>query len=257
MPETDVVIDLERDIIGGAVRVIRQTFRVALVGIASGFARDVTRVAVEFGTRWLSMNREARDEPPISDLPVILPRGGGYGLHLDMVEGDLGVVLACDGPVRGLFENGEPVTPQFPQGHEYGCAVVIPGGRVSSSEVPTQPPNTPGTMLIGAEDGSATVTCARAGGPSPTELGTVTIAAAGPSASIRAGSDTSAIPVACAPQVDANFDLIGQIFQALPAVPGDPGIIAALKVAFGVAYTAALQPTADAKLVVDGPLPGP
>ena len=249
MPETDVVIDLERDVIGGAVRVIRQTFRVALVGIASGFARDVTRVAVEFGTRWLSMNREARDEPPISDLPVILPRGGGYGLHLDMAEGDLGVVLACDGPVRGLFENGEPVTPQFPQGHEYGCAVVIPGGRVSSSEVPTQPPNTPGTMLIGAEDGSATVTCARAGGPSPTELGTVTIAAA---SEIRAGSDTSAVPVACAPQVLANLADLNTRIQAWVPVPNDGG--ASLKPIIA-AWAAALQDMADAILKVDGPAP--
>ena len=249
MPESDVVIDLERDVIGGAVRVIRQTFRVALVGIASGFARDVTRVAVEFGTRWLSMNREARDEPPISDLPVILPRGGGYGLHLDMAEGDLGVVLACDGPVRGLFENGEPVTPQFPQGHEYGCAVVIPGGRVSSSEVPTQPPNTPGTMLIGAEDGSATVTCARAGGPSPTELGTVTIAAA---SEIRAGSDTSAVPVACAPQVLANLADLNTRIQAWVPVPNDGG--ASLKPIIA-AWAAALQDMADAILKVDGPAP--
>ena len=249
MPESDAVIDLERDVIGGAVRVIRQTFRVALVGIASGFARDVTRVAVEFGTRWLSMNREARDEPPISDLPVILPRGGGYGLHLDMVEGDLGVVLACDGPVRGLFENGEPVTPQFPQGHEYGCAVVIPGGRVSSSEVPTQPPNTPGTMLIGAEDGSATVTCARAGGPSPTELGTVTIAAA---SEIRAGSDTSAVPVACAPQVLANLADLNTRIQAWVPVPNDGG--ASLKPIIA-AWAAALQDMADAILKVDGPAP--
>ena len=249
MPESDVVIDLERDVIGGAVRVIRQTFRVALVGIASGFARDVTRVAVEFGTRWLSMNREARDEPPISDLPVILPRGGGYGLHLDMAEGDFGVVLACDGPVRGLFENGEPVTPQFPQGHEYGCAVVIPGGRVSSSEVPTQPPNAPGTMLVGAEDGSATVTCARAGGPSPTELGTVTIAAA---SEIRAGSDTSAVPVACAPQVLANLADLNTRIQAWVPVPNDGG--ASLKPIIA-AWAAALQDMADAILKVDGPAP--
>ena len=236
MPETDVVIDLERDVIGGAVRVIRQTFRVALVGIASGFARDVTRVAVEFGTRWLSMNREARDEPPISDLPVILPRGGGYGLHLDMAEGDLGVVLACDGPVRGLFENGEPVTPQFPQGHEYGCAVVIPGGRVSSSEVPTQPPNAPGTMLVGAEDGSATVTCARAGGPSPTELGTVVIKSAGPSASLLLGGDGANVgaarlgdPVAASTDAGTLLSAVAAFINGLaPGTIPPPMLAAAL-----------------------------
>jgi hypothetical protein len=243
----------------GAVRRIYQEFRVALVGAVKSFKRGPGRGAFDLMTRFQGMNAKPYDEPPVVDVPVIHPSGDNYGMWFDMTEKDLAVVLCCDGPVRGTFENGTAVTPGAgAQSHTFGCAVAFPGGRVSSTETPTAPPNDPGTGLCGGGDKTACVVYRRAGHPLlPGELGTVVIHAAGPTASVKAGGDTAAIPVACAPQTDANFDLIGQIFQALPAVPGDPGIIAALKVAFGVAYTAALQATADAKLVVEGPLPGP
>ena len=252
-------IDLERDVQAGAVRKIYQDFRVALVGAVKTFKRSTSRAVLDLMTRFEGTDGKPHDDPPAIDVPVIHQSGDGYGFWHDVTEKDLAVVLCCDGPVRGVFESGTAVTPGAgSQSHTYGCAVAFSGGRVSNSETPTDPPNDPGTGLCGGGDKTACVVYRRAGHPLlPGELGTVIINAAGPSASIKAGSDAAAIPVACAPQTDANFDLIGQIFQGLPAVPGDPGIIAALKVAFGVAYTAALQPTGDAKLVVEGPLPGP
>lgn len=256
MPKRDdsaVSVDLYDDVLLGAVRKVYQDFRVALPGIVQTFARETTRVAVAFGTRFRDMARGVRDEPPVGDLPVILPRAGGYGFHADMREGDLGIVIACDGPVRGLYETGEPTTPQFVQGHDYGCAVVLPGGRVSSSNVPTAPPNAAGTLLVGADDGSAAVVFRGAGIPSPTELGSVVVQAAGPTASVLLGSDTAAVPVACAPQVTANFDALNTMIQALPVVPGDPGVIAALKTGFQ-AWASSLQSVADAKVRVEGPV---
>lgn len=192
MAET-VVIDLDQDIIDGAVRKIGQKYRVAQVVFAQQVDRDVTRTGVTFGTRWLGTDGKSHAEPPIADLPVLWPRGNGYGIHCDLADGDLGLAVACDGPVRGIFENGGVVTPQFVQGHEWGCAVVLPGGRVSSSVVPTPPPNTAGTMLLGAEDGTAAVVLARAGGPTPAELGTVAMRAANPAGGVLLGTDDPAL----------------------------------------------------------------
>lgn len=252
-------VDLEFDIQDGAVRKVFQTLRVALVGTVKTFKRATSRANVDFMTRLQGMDGKPYDEPAAVDLPVMHQSGDGYGLWHDMAEGDPGLVVACDGPVRGYFESGQKVTPGAgAQAHSFGSAVIQPGGRVSNTETPTQPPNDPGTGLSGAGDRTACIVYRRAGHPLlPSELGTVVISAAGPTASIKAGGDTAAIPVACAPQTAANFDLIGQIFQTLPPVPGDPGIIAALKIAFGAAYVSALQDVADAKLVVEGPLPGP
>lgn len=189
-------VDLYDDVVLLAVKIVRQTFRVALPGIVQNFARDTTRVAVAFGTRFRDMARGVRDEPPIADLPVILPRAGGYGFHVDMTEGDLAVVLACDGPVRGLYETGDAVTPQIIQGHEYGCGVVLPGGRVSSTETPTPPPNAEGTLLVGADDGSAAVIFRGAGLSDPAELGSMVLATAGPTASLMFGADAATLGVA-------------------------------------------------------------
>lgn len=212
-------IDLVDDVIAVAVRVIRQTFRVALPGIVTTFARDTSRAAVDFGAKFLGTDRSVRDEPPVADLPVITPRGGGYGVYFDFRPGDLGVVLCQDSPVRGLYETGDPVIPQWPQGHDLGCGVIFPGGRVSNTETPTPPPNTAGTLLIGADDGSAAVIFKGASLPSPAEFGSVVVAAAGPTAAVRLGSDTATLGVVrLGDDVSRNAALITWMTQVTTAI---------------------------------------
>jgi hypothetical protein len=243
-------LDVVEDIIKPAVRRVYQMFRVALPGITQSFSRETTRVAVAFGSRWLAMDRSVREEEPMQDLPVVMPRCGGYGIYGDMEPGDLGLVVACDGPVRGLYESGEPTTPQFPQMHDFGCGVVLPGGRVSSSESPTPPPNDAGCWHVGADDSSSAVVFRRAGGPSPSELGSMVLEVAGPTASLRLGSASAAVPPACEPQVQANLASLNTRIQAWVPVPNDGG--ASLKPIIA-AWFAALQDMADAKARLDGP----
>ena len=249
-------VDLVDDVIDVAVRIIRQTFRVALPGIVSTFARDTSRAAVDFGAKFLATDRSVREEPPVADLPVITPRGGGYGVYFDFREGDLGIVLCQDGPVRGLYETGDPVVPQFPQGQDFGCGVIFPGGRVSNTETPTPPPNAEGTLLIGADDLSAAVIVRGAGLPDPAELGSVVVAAAGPTASVLLGGDTAAVPIACEPQVLANLLALNTSVQSIPADPNPIGntVLLAIKSAFA-GWALNLQSMADAKARVEGPTP--
>ena len=252
MPQPDeaAAVDIVDDIIMPAVRIVRQTFRVALPGIVTSFARDTGRAAVEFGAKWLAMDRSVRDEPPVPDLPVITPRGGGYGVYFDFAEGDLGIVIAQDGPVRGLYETGAPNVPQFPQGHDFGCGVILPGGRVSSTETPTPPPNPAGTLLVGADDLSAAVEFRGTALSSPSEAGTVVIHAAGPTASVLIGSGSAATPPACQPQVLQNLADLNTRIQAWVPTPNDGG--ASLKLVIA-AWFASLEDMADAKARLDGP----
>lgn len=250
-----IELDLERDVQDGAVRRIYQDFRVALVGAVQNFKRETTRATLELMTRFRATDGKVHDEKPVTDVPLIMQSGDGYGFWHDVTERDLAVVLCCDGPVRGVFESGSAVTPTSAASHTFGCAVAFPGGRVSSTGAPTAPPNAKGEALLGGGDATSCVVFRRAGGPSPAEQGTIVLHAAGPVASVRAGSDSAATPVACAPQTAANFALVASVIQGLPDVPGDPGIIAALKTAFGVGYTGQLQDVADKKLVVEGPGP--
>lgn len=214
-----VVIDLERDLIDGAVLKVYQRFRVALSAVVATFARGPSRANVDLGARFLATNLTAQDEPPVPDLPVITPRGNGYGLYFDMAPGDLGVAVCCDMAVRGLYEDGEVVTPQRATGHDYGCAVLFPGGRVSSSETPTDPPNPAGTLTIGSDDASARATFRRAGGPDPAELGSMTLATAGPSASLLLGGDTATLGVArLTDPVDRNALMTTWMSQVTAAI---------------------------------------
>ena len=202
--------------------------------------------------RFVAFNLEAKNEPAAGSLPVMHYSGGGYGVWFDIRPQDPAVLLACDGPVLGYYNDGQAVTPRYGQAHTYGCAVAFPGGRVSNTEAPTQPPNDPGTGLSGAGDKTACVVYRRAGHPLlPGEAGTVVIHAAGPTASIKAGGDTAAIPVACAPQVLANLADLNARIQTWVPVLNDGGD--SLKPILA-AWVAALQDMADAKLVVEGPL---
>lgn len=240
------------EIVGVAGALMRKTFRVALTAKVRDFARDVTRADVDLTTRYKNTANVPVDEPPVPDLPVLWPGGGGYVFAFDLRQGDLGLAVACDGPVRGTYETGDPVTPTLAQGHDFGCAVVVPGGRVSSSESPTAPPNAAGEALVGAADGSATVIFRGAALPSPAELGTVVVAAAKPVASVLLGGPTAAEAVAVASAVLANLQALNNLVQAWVPVPNDGG--ASLKAVLA-GWIASLQPMGDLKVMVEGPGP--
>lgn len=166
-------------IIRNAKRQILQEFRVAAAARVNSFARGAGRVVADLMTRLISSGLQPIDEPAAQDLPVIFPGGGGYGFFFDMRENDPAVLLCADGPVRGFYETGDAVTPGAGSvGHDYGSAVAFPGGRVSQSDDPTDPPNNAGEGFVGAVDGSAAVIFRGAGIPSPAEQGTVVVQAA-------------------------------------------------------------------------------
>ncbi len=258
MTDTTLELDVDRDVIGTAVRRVYVNFRVALPAAAMSFERDTSRVSGEFRVRTVMTTLEAFDEPTAPALPVMLYGGGGYGFHMDLSDGDPMMVLACDGPIAGYYETGDSVTPQTGQSHDYGCAVAFPGGRISSSTAPTPPVNAKGSCVIGALDGSATLTLSRVAGPTPAELGTVVVASAGPTASLLLGGPLAADPVACANEVLANMQTLNTAVQGIPPT-GDPitqPLLAAFKVAFA-AWFASLQLMGDLKARVEGPVPLP
>ena len=108
-----------------------------------------------------------------------------------------------------------------------------------------------GTAVCESVDGSASIIFRGAGLPSPSEQGTVVVAAAGASASLLLGSATAAVPAACAPQVQAYLDDLATRIAAWVPVPNDGG--ASLKAVF-TAWQRALQDMADAKARLDGPV---
>lgn len=245
-------IDLDADVIEEACRRTAQRFRVALPASALVYDRDTSRLSAQPMVRFVAYNLQPVDEPAAVSLPVMHYSGGGYGCWFDLREQDPAVLLACDGPVLGYYNDGQAVTPRYGQAHTYGCAVAFPGGRVSSSSDPTPPPNASGECLLGAADGSACVIFRGAGITTASELGTVVITTAGPTASLLLGGPDAATPAACATQVQANLDALGNAIAAWVPVPNDGG--ASLKPVFA-AWKAALASMADLKVMLQGPTP--
>ena len=242
-----------------AIDHIYQNFRVALPAEAMSFVRDTSRTQAAPQVQFQLTNRKLMIDPIIPGVPVIHYSGGGYGCWFDPTDGDPGVVLCCDGPVTGFYDTGNPTVPGAASGsHTLGSSVFFPGGRVSSPTQPTPPPNAAGEFLVGAADGSAAVTLRRAGGPTPDELGTVVVAAAGPDASLLLGGPTAADPVACANEVQANLAALNAAIAAI-ATTGNPFAdlaVNAIKAAV-LAWANTLQPMGDLKSRVEGPVPLP
>lgn len=243
-------VDLEFDIQDGAVRKVFQTLRVALVGTVKTFKRATSRANVDFMTRLQGMDGKPYDEPAAVDLPVMHQSGDGYGLWHDMAEGDPGLVVACDGPVRGYFESGQKVTPGAgAQAHSFGSAVIQPGGRVSNTETPTQPPNDPGTGLSGAGDRTACIVYRRAGHPLlPGELGTTVVNGAAPIAGVRLGADDATLgvarlgdPVAASTDAGTLLSAVATFINGLAPGTIPPPMLAAALAHFGDISGASVQ----------------
>lgn len=242
-----------------AVDRVYQKFRVAMPAESLAFNRDTSRTQAAPQIRFQLYNRKLMIDPTIPGVPVIHYAGGGYGCWFDLADGDPGVILCCDGPVTGYYDTGEPTVPGGASGsHTLGSSVIFPGGRISSPTQPTPPPNAKGESLLGAADGSAAIILRRAGGPTPAELGTVVVAAAGPTASVLIGSDAAADPVACANEVQANLTALNAAIAGI-ATTGNPIAdlaVNAIKAAV-LAWAGSLQPMGDLKAAVEGPVPLP
>jgi hypothetical protein len=237
-------------IIRQAKRQLLQELRVASAARVDTFKREVGRIVANLMTRLVTTGLQPSDEQAVQQVPVLFPGGGGYTFAFDMRQGDPALLVCADGPVHGFWENGEAVTPTTDAGHNYGCAMAIPGGRISAEATPTDPPNAEGEGFIGAVDGSACVIFRGAGLSSESELGTVVIAAAGPTASLLLGSSDAAEPAACATPVLANLADLNTRIAAWAPVANDGG--ASLKAVF-LAWANGLEDMADAKARFDGP----
>lgn len=228
-------VDLDADVIEEACRRTAQRFRVALPASALTYDRDTSRLSAQPMVRFVAYNLQPVDEPAAVSLPVMHYAGGGYGCWFDLRKDDPTVLLACDGPVLGYYNDGQAVTPRYGQAHTYGCAVAFPGGRVSSSTDPTPPPNATGECLLGAADGSACITFRGAGITTANELGTVVIATAGPTASLKLGGDAATLGVhrigdASAPTANMQAFMSAVAAFVNGAIPGtiSPAVLASI-----------------------------
>ncbi len=102
-------------------------FRVAVPGIVQSF--DATRQTVTV-TVVCSGTNDGGSEiplPPLVDVPVSFPRGGGFAFTFPVSPGDEGLLVFSDRCIDGWHQSGSPGIPPDHRLHDLSDACFIPG----------------------------------------------------------------------------------------------------------------------------------
>lgn len=207
--------------IDGILSLIRNEIarvRTACPGVVLSYDRTRQTAVVQMVVRerWRDPDTDAivtEALPPLPDVPVLYPGGGGASIVWDLVPGDAVWVVVADRSIAEWKATGrDDVEPQSPRRWDLSDAVAIPAGR---------PPAAP-----------------LAGGALPAVPGTVVVRGT----IVQLGSSAATSPVALAPVVDANLAALevaldGAIAAGIAASGG--GLAAALT-AMQVALAASL-----------------
>lgn len=155
------------------------------------------------------------DFPPIDNVPVEWPGGGGMYLHFPLAAGDSGVLVFCERSIAEWRDTGKQATPRDLRVHGLGSAVFRPGLR--DNKTPRTDAPSSGVAVISVGDGI-----------------------------LRVGPDSGAQFVALADKVKSNFQAIKDLFTNWTPVPNDGG--AALKAASATLFAPEVPSVASEKL---------
>lgn len=209
----------EPEVLRGATKAGLSTVMTSLPGIVVSYNAATKTAVVEVAVH------NGRPEPPLPDVPIKFPRGGGYRLVWPIAPGDE-VTLIFYGldPSRFRASGVQSLANILRRHGRY--PVALPG---SESELLTADyePSTEG-LHLGKDDGTVEVVVTES--------------------QIKLGSTSASDPVALKSLVESAFsDLLDGIISAAGSITpagGGPAFVAALQ-AFQTTYEAALQVGAD------------
>jgi hypothetical protein len=98
-------------------------------------------------------DQEAESIPPIANVPVVHPSGGGYFAHFPLTNGDPVVLVIADRSLDIWQEKGGEVDPKWRHTHEITDCFAFPGGRPK----PKALGDTPANELVIGKDGGSTI----------------------------------------------------------------------------------------------------
>lgn len=86
------------------------------------------RVRTNSGAQWW-------DTPPIVHVPVVLPRGGGFGTTLPLKQGDEGLLVFCDTCFDNWWANGQTNSPPVANWKQLDRSSALPSGSQVQHEI--------------------------------------------------------------------------------------------------------------------------
>lgn len=127
----------------------RETFHVLTgkvtgygAGQRAGIQPSLTR---KFGDKTLTA-------PPLADVPVLHPRGGGFIFHVPLAAGDEVALIFADRTLDKAGADGSPSDGRPGRMHSISDAMAIPASHSASGAAEGMPD---GKMHVGKDDGSA------------------------------------------------------------------------------------------------------
>lgn len=152
----------------GVVRKALRLCGVSLPGRVTAYDRDLRRASVRPHVQLRMEDGQIQERSPLDDRPVLLPRGGGFGLWFDLEQGDPVVTLLADESTAEFYSTGQAGAPVFGQQHQPSDAIVLPGGVPDPEQ---QTVNGPGQCVVGTADLTSCVIFSRATAPAPDQAG--------------------------------------------------------------------------------------
>ena len=117
---------------------IAQELNVALPARVIAFDRGPPAVVnVQPLITVLTTAGEAVPRAPIASAPVVQIGGGGYFMSFNLVEGDQGLLIACDRDISGYLQSASESQPSTVRTHDFSDSFFIPlivGGYTIAAE---------------------------------------------------------------------------------------------------------------------------
>lgn len=166
--------------------------------------------------------------PPIGNIPVIHPRGGGFAIHLPLQPGDMGLLLCSDRSMDAWLEgNGGMADPASTRHHLMMDAVFLPGLHPWARPIEGASAD---NLTIGRDTGTNPQITIKPDGSIVLSVNEV-----------KLGSSSASVLLASSAKVDANFTVL----SALLATITEPAFVAALATAVTAGWP---QGTATTKI---------
>jgi hypothetical protein len=102
-------------------------FRVAVPGIVESFDGSKQTATVIVACSGSDSDGSEMRLPPLLDVPVSFPRGGGFAVTFPVSPGDEGLLVFSDRCIDGWFQTGSPGIPPDHRLHDLSDASFIPG----------------------------------------------------------------------------------------------------------------------------------
>lgn len=124
------------DVVTAAASSERLDIHTALPGRVVALNADDNTVTVEPMIKQVLVSGEPVDLPPLVDVPVHFPRGGGFAFTVPIVAGDEGLIVFGERCIDGWFASGDRSAPLDARLHDYSDGFFIPGVSSRPNAIP-------------------------------------------------------------------------------------------------------------------------